>query len=297
MRTGTRSSGIGGGASSSAQRGLQQVGEPLRGRVDDGVRHRMERTLSEGREDTHLLDLVAEELDPQGLAAGRREDVDDAAADRELAPLLRPLDALVAGERQVLRHRLDARLLADRQPDRLRPVERRRHALRECGGRRADEAAAGEDVECPSPLADEMRRRLEARAPVDAAARQQGDVLGTEEPPGRLGRVAGVRVLRQEAHERPFELLVQRGEQERQHGLGDPCTGGERGGELLQGLVRAERGDEGVEHGTVHDRRRNRWFRGGHRSRGRQEEAGRSPPPPTPNYERTSERSSAPARL
>jgi hypothetical protein len=51
--------------------------------------------LRERREGADLLDLVTEELDPQRLAAGGREDVDQAAADGELPPLLDALDPLV----------------------------------------------------------------------------------------------------------------------------------------------------------------------------------------------------------
>ena len=73
----------------------------------------MERPLGEGRECAHLLDLVAAELDPERLAAGGREDVDEAAADGELAALLGALDPLVAGEREVLREAVETGLAAD----------------------------------------------------------------------------------------------------------------------------------------------------------------------------------------
>ena len=82
------------------QRRLAQVRLPFRGRVDDRVVDRVQRPLRERREGAHLLDLVAVELDAERLAARRREDVDDAAADGELAALLGTIDALVAGERQ-----------------------------------------------------------------------------------------------------------------------------------------------------------------------------------------------------
>ena len=61
---------------------------------------RMEGALREGREGADALDLVAEELDAERLAPGGRVDVDDASAKRELASLLRLVDALVAGERE-----------------------------------------------------------------------------------------------------------------------------------------------------------------------------------------------------
>ena len=158
-----------------------------------------QRALRERRERADLLDLVAEELDPQRLAAGRREHIDEPAADGELAALLDPLDALVAGRRELLGERLDARLVAGRDLEVAgRPTS---------GGSPSASAAADaqtrpprcEHVERARPLADEVRRRLEARRPVDAAGREQRDLLVAEEPRGRLGGVARVGVLRRAA--------------------------------------------------------------------------------------------------
>ena len=69
-----------------------------------------ERALGEGREPAHRLDLVAEELDPHRPLLGRREDVEDAAAQGELAALLDLLDALVAGRDEVAGDRLEVDL-------------------------------------------------------------------------------------------------------------------------------------------------------------------------------------------
>ena len=83
--------------------GSTSVASALGRRVQRRLCDRMERALREGRERAHRLDLVAEELDAERLAAGRREDVDDAAPHRELAAIVHPLDALVARERERLR--------------------------------------------------------------------------------------------------------------------------------------------------------------------------------------------------
>ena len=83
---------------------------PLGGRIDRRVLDRVQRALRERRERAHLLDLVAEELDAKRLAAGRREDVDEPAADGELAALVRALDPLVAGERERLGKLVEADL-------------------------------------------------------------------------------------------------------------------------------------------------------------------------------------------
>jgi hypothetical protein len=56
-----------------------------------------ERALGEDREPAQRLDLVAEELHPNRPLLGRRVDVEDAAADRELTALLDLVGALVAG--------------------------------------------------------------------------------------------------------------------------------------------------------------------------------------------------------
>ena len=131
----------------------------------------MQRALRERREGADLLDLVAEELDPERLAARRREDVDEPAAHRELAALLDALDALVAGERERLGERLDARLVAARDAERRRA---RRAAASAPRARppRSRRARRGEHVEGARPLADEVRRRLQPGLPADAAARR-----------------------------------------------------------------------------------------------------------------------------
>ena len=201
------------------ERRFGQVGAALRRRVDHGALDRVQRALREGRVGAHRLDLVAEQLETERLAAGGREDVDDPAANRELAPFLGSLDALVAREGESLRQVL-LRVLG--QPDRLRALLGRWQAFGDRGRRGRDEAAGGEDVERPGPLTDEVRRRLEPGAPTNAAARQERDAVVTEEPGGRLGRVARVGVLGEDDHEATIEPEVESREEERQRGLGDP---------------------------------------------------------------------------
>ena len=233
-----------------AQRRLLQVEAALGRRIDVRALDLVQRALRERRERAHRLDLVAEELDSQRLAAGRREEVDQAAADREVAALLDAVDPFVAGERKLLGQRLEPRLLAGREPDRGGPRLGRRQRLGDRGRRRADEPARREHVEGTRPLADEMRRRLEPRAPANAAARQQRDPLLAEEPARPLGRVAGVGVLGQQHDERAAQLLVQRRQQQRQRGLGDPRGRGQGIRERGQALIVEELLDERVEHGT-----------------------------------------------
>ena len=159
------------------ERRLRQLGTPLDGRVDHGALDRMERALREGRERSHLLDLVAVELDAKRLATRGREDVDEPAAHCELAALLGPVDPFVARERERLGEPVEARLGPDVEPHRLRPRREGRDALRESGRRGADEPAA--------------RRERRARAPArrrDAAAARarspSGHRVPAAAPPG-----------------------------------------------------------------------------------------------------------------
>ncbi len=82
----------------AVERRLGPVGAPLRGRIDGRLRHLSEGALRVGRKRADRLDLVSEEIDPQRLAAGTREHVEQTSADRELTALLDPFDALVARE-------------------------------------------------------------------------------------------------------------------------------------------------------------------------------------------------------
>ena len=218
----------------------------------------MERALREGRERAHRLDLVAEELDAQRLAAGRREDVDDAAAHGELAAVVDALDTLVARERERLGEPFDAELEPGAQLDRLGARVSRRQSLRERARRGADEPAALEHVERPRALADEVRRRREPGLPRTPRLGRSPTALVAEEPRRSLGGVARVRVLRQEHDEPALEPLVERGEQQRQRRLGDARARRQRVGELGEALVLDELADEGVKYRTVHDEGRNR---------------------------------------
>src|SRR4029077_18899826 len=63
---------------------LDEIQAALRRGIDGRALDRAEGTLRERREGADRLDLVAEELDPERLAARGREDVDETAADGEL---------------------------------------------------------------------------------------------------------------------------------------------------------------------------------------------------------------------
>jgi hypothetical protein len=252
---------------SLGQAGFDQVGAPLRSRMDRRAVNRVQRALRERREGAHRLELVSEPLEPQRLPARRREDVDEPAADGELAALFDPLNALVPGHRERLGDGVDPAIVVGCEVQGLGPHARRRHRLGNCCGGGADEASARQDVERTRPLSHEVRRRLEARAPTYAAAREQRDPLGAEEPRGRLRCVAGIGVLWEEHDEPPLEPFVQRREQEGQRRLGDACACRQRSRETFEALVLDELRNQDVEHRSVHHERRNARFRGGHGSR------------------------------
>ena len=204
----------------------------------------MQRTLRERRERSDLLDLVAEELDTKRLASGAREDVDEAATNRDLAALLDALHALVPGERELLDECVEIARAGARQADDRGPFLGRRHALGERARRHADEPSVAQDVERASPFADQVRGRLEARVDAHATARQERDGRGVDVPADSLGDVARVLVLGEQADERTVERRVQRREEERQRGLGHTRVRRERVDERAEALARSELVDE-----------------------------------------------------
>ena len=111
---------------------------------------------------------------------GRRVDVEDAAADRELAAVVDLVDALVAGGDEVGRDLVEVEQVADAQPERLRAQRGVGDLLAERDGGDDDDrrlgrvraAAVGQQrVERGDAQADEVRRRREVRLVGDAAAR------------------------------------------------------------------------------------------------------------------------------
>ena len=201
------------------------VRDALCGRVDRRLVDRMQRTLGERREGAHVLDLVAEELDAERLATGAREDVDEPASHGDLAALLDPLDALVTRMGEPLDEAVEPSTELLVQVDRAGPFCLRRDAFGQRARRDADEPAPREDVERAGALADEVGGRLEARSRPHAATRKEGDTSGVGVPTDRLGDVACLLVLGEQAYERSVEACVERGEGEREQGLGDPRAG------------------------------------------------------------------------
>ena len=105
---------------------LDEIQAALRRGVDRRTLDRVQSALRERREGADRLDLVAEELDPERLAARGREHVDEPATHGELSALVDPLDALVTRERKLLGETLDAGLLACGEVDPLGTLAGRR---------------------------------------------------------------------------------------------------------------------------------------------------------------------------
>ena len=89
----------------------------------------LERPLVGDLEPAHLLDGVAPQLDPQRVLVGRREDVDDPAADGELAAPLDQVDPGVGGSREPLDDVVQVDLVARLQGHRLELAEAGHHRL------------------------------------------------------------------------------------------------------------------------------------------------------------------------
>ena len=117
-----------------------------------------QRALREHGEARDALDLVAEQLDADGLGSRRREDVEDVAAHGELAAIADALDARVAGrdERRdgVVAHELSPAL----------DVQRGR---RRAGGGMRSTSAAAEIATSPPGLSSPSPR---ARSPTRCGA-------------------------------------------------------------------------------------------------------------------------------
>jgi hypothetical protein len=227
----------------------------LRRGVDDHTVERMERALGERRERAKLLDLVAVELDPNRLAPRGRENVDDAAAHCELSSLLDAVDARVARVGEQLRESLHPDLLAYLEGDRIRPLRDGWHAFGDREGRCAHEPAGREHVERAEALTDEVRRWGETRVRADAPSGQKGDACVAEVPRSGFGRVARIRVGRQQDEQAARQLGVQCGEDERKRRLGDAGASGKRGDERAEAVEAEELVDEGAQRwrsGVVH---------------------------------------------
>ena len=162
---------------------LDEVLAALGGRDRSPLVDRVERALRERRERPDLLDLVAEELDAERLAAGAREDVDEPAADGDLPALVDALGALVAGERQRLDERVEADLGADANLDRVAGARPRGGMPSASARAEAQTRPPGRGRRAPAPA----RRRGAPAARARSRAERRGSG-GARRAPGRRTR-------------------------------------------------------------------------------------------------------------
>src|SRR5450755_1582401 len=71
-----------------------------------------ERALGEGREPAQRLDLIAEQVDPDGAVLGGGVEVEQATADRELTTVLDLVDTLIPGRDEVPRGLVEIKQIA-----------------------------------------------------------------------------------------------------------------------------------------------------------------------------------------
>ena len=181
------------------------LGGELGGGGDLDALRLAEAALGEGGEPAERFDLDVEEVDADGAVLGRRVDVEQAAADRELAAVLDLVDALVAGGDEVAADLVEVEELPDLQREGVRSelgvgdllAERdrgddddRRLLLRVVVARVFEQGIERGDAE-----ADEVRRRREVRLVRDAAARVEADGPRREPVSEVGGEVTGLAVV------------------------------------------------------------------------------------------------------
>ncbi len=171
----------------------------LRGRGELDSLGLSERALGEDREAPHRLDLVPEQLDADRLLLGRRIDVEDAPAERELSALLDLVGAVVAGvgeqERDVLQ--VDALALVERES--LRSQLGVRDLFRESDRARDDHGGrVGHRVHRRDPEPGQVRRRIQVGFEGGSARRIDAHRARRQEGLQVAGQVAGGAIVRRD---------------------------------------------------------------------------------------------------
>ena len=156
---------------------LAMLGGELGGGRDLDLVGLAQAALGEGAEPSERIDLDVEQVDADGALLGGRVDVEQAAADRELAAFLDLVDALVAGLDQVVGCLVEVEQVALAQGEAVRAQlgvgdllgqrdgAHDHHRLLGSGRR------VGQRVQRGDSQAHQVRRRREVRLVGDAAAR------------------------------------------------------------------------------------------------------------------------------
>ena len=164
----------------------------LGGGIDVGGFDLRDGALREDGEVTQRLELIAPELETQGVT-GRRVHVDDAAAHGEVAALAHLLLAFVAQSREGCHGLVERDLPAGLQVERRRLQRQRQEALEQGDGVGDDDLALLEREQRPLALAHDVRCRRDVCSVEHAARRQrrrlapQVDAELRRQAHGRLG--------------------------------------------------------------------------------------------------------------
>jgi hypothetical protein len=171
---------------------------------------RLDRALVGDRERTDLLDLVAPELHPQRVLLGRREHVEDAAANRELSALGHQVDPGVRHVGQPPGHALQLGLRARCQLHRRQVAQALQLRLQDRAHRGHDDPhRAGSLVRVSEPAqdaeaaADGVRTGRQPLVWQRLPGREHRDLVGREQPTQRRGQVLGLSARRGHREHRP----------------------------------------------------------------------------------------------
>ena len=202
---------------------LTVLGSELGRRSDLHPLGLLERALREGREPGQALDLDVEQLAANGSFLGGRIDVENVAADGELAAVLHLLHALVAAGHQPARHLVEVEQPALLDLEAVGPQRRvgellgQSHRARDEHRRRLAE----ERIESGHTQAHQMGRRREMRLVAHAARRIEAHRTRAEKGLQVGGQVASRAIVARHHQRRALGVGVdQRGEQVRAHARG-----------------------------------------------------------------------------
>ena len=160
-----------------------------------------ERALGEGGEPAQRLDLVVEQVDADRALLRRRVDVEQPAADGELAAVLDLVDAVVARGDEVGGGLVEVEQVADAEREAVRAQRGVGDLLAQGDGGDHDDrglgarAAVEQGVERGDAQADEVGGRREVRLVGDAAARVEADGARSQPRAQVGGEVAGGAVV------------------------------------------------------------------------------------------------------
>jgi len=180
-----------------------------------------QRPLVGDGERADLADLVTPELDPDRVLRGRAEQVEDAAADSELAALLDHVDAGVGQLDQPFQQGVEALLLADDQVDGRQGTQ--------AGSHRLDQAPDGGDDDAQVVVAG-LQPVEHFQPPPDGVGAGREPLVGQRLPGGEVGDPA----LAEERAQRRGQLVgLAAGGSHGEHGFPGTVVTGEGGDDEL----------------------------------------------------------------